>query len=340
MPAVVRRAGRLGGLPKRAIDELSGIIPSSMRYTQTLPDGREVFLALAHGSNVRQPMLRLLIVAADGSWRDGQPIVGVGMGLPDNRIALREALRGGGCSTNMTNSGSGHGLTEWNIEPNGVARVRWQFAGQTQPVTKPLTLDVPVRGNTAVATVPHFANCEQKSAVTLYNHDGQIIASHGHLPPARPAVNPPVARTQVATTVTARTVPARHYCQPRTALADWSPCNTATPAAEMRTAGIPQHELVQVSFTARLAAGKRQNNYEFHYTNPDNGGGFGLVSQAPVTAGQHITTQFFVSPRRSGHYTGSITYQAHHPGPPMQLGTSPQVGATLVGRFSFNVAQR
>ena len=51
LPAVVRRAGRLGGLPKRAIDELSGIIPSSMRYSQTLPDGREVFLALAHGSN-------------------------------------------------------------------------------------------------------------------------------------------------------------------------------------------------------------------------------------------------------------------------------------------------
>ncbi len=109
----------------------------------------------------------------------------------------------------------------------------------------------------------------------------------------------------------------------------------------MRTAGIPQHELVQVSFTARLAADKRQNNYEFDYTNPgNNGGGFGLVSQAPAAAGQHITTQFVVSPRRGGRYTGSITYQAHHPGPPIQLGMSPQVGATLVGRSSFNVAQR
>lgn len=182
LPAVVRRAARLGGVNKPAAQSaLSGIVPSSMRYAQTLPDGREVFLARVHIPKVRQPVLRLLIVAPDGSWRHGQPIVAPSFGLPDNRIARIEALHGGGCSTNNNPSGSGRGMTDWNIEPNGVARVRWQFASQHQgqPNSKPLTLEVPVRGNTAVATVPGFTGCEQPSAITLYNRDGQIIGSGG-----------------------------------------------------------------------------------------------------------------------------------------------------------------
>ena len=179
LPAVVRRAARLGGVNRPATQSaLSGIVPSSMRYAQTLPDGRDVFLARVHIPKVRQPGLRLLIVAPDGSWRHGQPIVAPSFGLPDNRIARIEALRGGGCSTNKNPSGSGRGLTDWSIEPNGVARVRWQFASQDhgQP-DKPLTLEVPVRGNTAVATVPGFTGCEQPRAITLYNRDGQIIGS-------------------------------------------------------------------------------------------------------------------------------------------------------------------
>ena len=181
LPAIVRRAARLGGVNKPATQSaLSYIVPSSMRYAQTLPDGRDVFLARVHIPKVRQPALRLLIVAPDGSWRHGQPIVAPSFGLPDNRIARIEALHGGGCSTNNNPSGSGPGLTDWSIEPNGVARVRWQFASQHQgQPDKPLTLEVPVRGNTAVATVPGLTGCEQPSAITLYNRDGQIIGSRG-----------------------------------------------------------------------------------------------------------------------------------------------------------------
>jgi hypothetical protein len=182
LPAVVRRAARLGGVNKPATQSaLSGIVPSSMRYTQTLPDGREVFLARVHIPKVHQPVLRLLIVAPDGSWRHGQPIVDTSFGLPDNRIARIEALHGGGCSTNNP-SGSGRGLTDWSIEPNGVARVRWVFLGKTaqgQSHSKPLTLQVPVRGNVAVATVPGFKWCKLPSAITLYNQDGQIVGSGG-----------------------------------------------------------------------------------------------------------------------------------------------------------------
>jgi hypothetical protein len=182
LPAVVRRAARLGGVNKPATQSaLSGIVPSSMRYAQTLPDGQEVFLARVDIPKVGQPVLRLLIVAPDGSWRHGQPIAATSFGLPDNGIARIEALHGGGCSSNHNPSGSGRGVTAWSIEPNGVARVRWQFASQHQgqPNSKPLILVVPVRGNTAVATVPGFTSCEQPSAVTLYNRDGQIIGSAG-----------------------------------------------------------------------------------------------------------------------------------------------------------------
>ena len=95
----------------------------------------------------------------------------------------------------------------------------------------------------------------------------------------------------------------------------------------MRTAGIPQHELVQVSFTAGLADASARTTTSS--TTPTRTTAAGLASSPdPSYCGQHITTQFFVSPRRSGHYTGSITYQAHHPGPPIRLGASPQVGAT------------
>ena len=121
-----------------------------------------------------------MIVAPDGSLRHGQPIVAPSSGLPDNRIARTEALHGGGCSTNKNPTGSGRGLTDWSIEPNGVARVRWQFASQDQgQPDKPLTLEVPVWGNTAVATVPGLTGCEQPRAITLYNRDGKIIGSRG-----------------------------------------------------------------------------------------------------------------------------------------------------------------
>ena len=343
LPAVIRRAGRLAGLSNRLVEVyLSGIVASSMRYTQTLPDGREVFVALVHRTHVRQAALSFFIVAPDGSWHHGQPIVNPSSGLPDNRIARIEALHGGGCSANRTRSGSGHGLTVWSVEPNRVARVRWQFAVQDQPQSggQPLTLDVPVRGNTAVATVPGFSSCEQPSGVTLYNREGQIIGSRSGVSTPSKTVTSTVPRSRVATTITARPVPARFYCQPRNAAWDWLPCNDGTPAGDVRTAGMPHQELVRVSFTARLAAHNRQSYYAMTYTNPghNKGGGGGAASEGVVAAGHRITTTVFVT--RSGRYTGSITYQPQPVAPRQRFMPSSDTGATLVGTFSFSVTKR
>lgn len=199
--AVVRRAARLGRVSKPATQSaLTGIVRSSMRYAQTLPDGREVFLARVRIPKVSQPSLRFLIVAPDGSWRHGQPIIAPSFGLPDNRIARIEALQGGGCITNNGPNGSGRGLTESSIEPNGVSRVHWQFASQGQGQnnnSKPLILDIPVRGNTAVATAPGLTGCEQPSAITLYNRDGQVIGSRGVRATSSTSQSPSTAQSRV-----------------------------------------------------------------------------------------------------------------------------------------------
>jgi hypothetical protein len=178
-PALVRRAARLGGLNIRTVESfLRGATPTSMRYAQTLPDGREVFLVQVHEPHVDQLSLGLWIIAPDGSRRDGQPIVHATFGLPDNRIARIQARFGPSCSVNMNRTGVPNGLTVWGIVPDGVARVRWQLPredSQGHPLSV-VTLDVAVHGNTAVATIPGPAFCEQASAVTLYAADGRIIA--------------------------------------------------------------------------------------------------------------------------------------------------------------------
>ena len=179
MPAVVRRAVRLGALNSRTVMSfLRDAIAISMRYAQTLPDGREVFLTRVHDPQVHQPLLGLWIIAPDGSWQQGQPVLNATVGLPDNRIARIQAAYGPSCSVNIDRSGVPTGVTDWSIVPDGVVRVRWRFSREDLQghTYQPLTLDVPVRGNTAVATIPGRATCDNASVTTLYASGGRVIA--------------------------------------------------------------------------------------------------------------------------------------------------------------------
>lgn len=190
---VERRALRLEGTPRHLIrqslqSDLSGIDRSSIRYAQTLPDGREVFVAHGHVTKalahddpklLHRPTLATWIIAPNGSWRHGDPIDGSWGAAPRNlaRWAQLEALHGGGCAVDQKRGTlTGHSLTVYSVEPNNVARVRWQFAHGSG---KTVTVEVPVHGNTAVATVPGLSGCTNISAVTLYDSDGQIIAHRG-----------------------------------------------------------------------------------------------------------------------------------------------------------------
>jgi hypothetical protein len=179
-----------------------------MRYAQTLSDGREVFLTRIDDPHVHQPSLSLWIIAPDGSWQHGQPVLHATFGLPDNRIARIQTLAGVNCSVNTDPSGVPTGVTDWRVVPDGVARIRWQFPpgdARGDLSSTPLTVDVAVRGNTAVATIPGRTSCDQPQAVTLYASDGRIVArktipptSTGGFLPSGPAVRRPGSRASGA----------------------------------------------------------------------------------------------------------------------------------------------
>ena len=180
--AVVSRAARLGRLSHNlASSALYGIVASQTRYIETLPDGREVFLTMLTRSAAGfrklpadgERPVRLIIVSPEGKWNDGQPIITVGLGDVNNRIAGIEARMKPGC---------GAGLL-WRQMPNDVARVRWQLPRQDRygyVYSAPLALSIPARGNLAIAVVHGRASCDQPSVTTLYARDGRVIGRVGN----------------------------------------------------------------------------------------------------------------------------------------------------------------
>lgn len=195
MPALVRQADRLGHLSASHTNSvLRNVIPARTRYIETLPDHREVFLAvlgnrylLPHGPQrlrgVLQPQwlraqrgylnLRLIIVQPSGKWSEGPPVIAPGLGSVNNRIAYMEAVSlGAGCAI----------TTYWNIAPNNITRVRWALPRQDRygyVYKSPMTIDIPVRNNVFVTTIPGRAPCQRPLAVTLYNASGKVVAKAG-----------------------------------------------------------------------------------------------------------------------------------------------------------------
>ena len=190
LPTVLQRAVKLGGLGPGFKSILQGAIPSLTRYSQTLPDGREVFLAVYRPSSFLPPaapkpdvtqlvnrrdqsvLLRIIIVQPDGKWTDGQPVMDPGGGYTA-KYAYLEARVGG--------QGYG-GTTYLNLVPNQVGQIRWQLPRQDHygyVYKAPLTVNIPARGNTAIATIPTRAPCDRPSVVTLYGHRGQILSRTG-----------------------------------------------------------------------------------------------------------------------------------------------------------------
>lgn len=185
LPTVARRAIRLGGLGPGFKSRLNDVIPSLTRYTQTLPDGREVFLAVYNPADLLPPnalrhrpaktilIIGPVIVQPDGKWTDGQPLSAPSGGetARDAYITARTGRQGCGLDTYSV------------IVPNQVARIRWQF-GRQDPLgyvfKAPLTVNMAVHGNVAVATIPQRTSCDRPATVTLYGHNGQILSHTGN----------------------------------------------------------------------------------------------------------------------------------------------------------------
>ncbi len=184
LPALIHRALRIDGRsPGTRLAALYGAIPSLERYTQTLPDGREVFLVVYRNLGgpdgaPRRPLpgiatIGLTIVQPDGkSTNDPQVTAGGGGATPGSLYFL--ARHGpNGCA----------GAALHNIVPDRVARIRWQFPRQDQygyVYKTPLTVNVQVRQNVAIATVKGRAACDKPTVVTLYDARGQIISKIGN----------------------------------------------------------------------------------------------------------------------------------------------------------------
>jgi hypothetical protein len=158
-------------------------IPSLTRYTQTLPDGQEVFLIVFPGipgpGRTIRPASRnlanigLVLVPPHTDLTDGEGLSEGGGGATAGSLYFFARRGPNGCD----------GHTLHNIVLDGIARIRWQFPRQDQygyVYKAPLTVNVPVRQNVAIATINGRASCDKPSVVTLYNARGRIISKLGN----------------------------------------------------------------------------------------------------------------------------------------------------------------
>lgn len=157
---------------------------------------------------------------------------------------------------------------------------------------------------------------------------------------------PHITASEVATPVIARVLRAKQYCyQPATELT--IPCDHGVPRGYKRgVSGVnPPELLIQVTFTARLAATNGHSVYEWSLSEtPDDpncsgaGGGLSATTMTPIRAGQRVVLQSFGS-ACAARYTGLVTYQPNGwPGhDTLSAGAPIRDGSVLVGRFSFVV---
>jgi hypothetical protein len=166
---------------------------------------------------------------------------------------------------------------------------------------------------------------------------------YAHYPPFHP---PHITEAQVAAPMTIHKFTAKHYCYKPLAFGSFQiPCDHGIPHGyKPDTPGAsPSIALVDISFTARLAADNHRSVYEFSYgraTGPANctlnTGGTSATTMLPIQAGQRVTIQDDqeVCP---GTYTGVVTYQPNGgPGRDTLNWSWPvRDHSILVGRFSY-----
>ena len=166
---------------------------------------------------------------------------------------------------------------------------------------------------------------------------------YAHYPPFHP---PHITEAQVAAPMTVRMSTAKHYCYKPLAFASFMiACDHGIPHGYKPANRLesPAIALVDISFTARLAADNHHSVYEFSYGRASgpanctvNTGGTDATTMLPIRAGQRVTIQDEqeVCP---GTYTGLVTYQPNGgPGRDTLHSSSPiRDHSILVGRFSY-----
>jgi hypothetical protein len=318
--------------------DLSHVIPSLTRYTQTLPDGREVFLVVygsipGPGDRLRRPPPGLAIIGLEivqpsgGRTGQGGPVGGGGGGATPGSLYFEARHGPNGCD----------GDTLHNIVPDGIARIRWEFPGEDRSgsnSTTPLIVNVPVRQNVAIATIPGLVSCAQPTSVTLYSPSGAVISQIGgtHVP----APNPSVSAAQVAAPISVHALPGDgpfcgndqggffYVCRP----------------GEIPLEGTSPLIMLQVSFTARVAVRNPRSGYFVSVKNPGSCGGSGGGLGHDVAAFTRVAVQEELQTRCKGTFHGVVEYVANiGPGGvgPFLARRGGAEGAWTVGTFTYKL---
>jgi hypothetical protein len=170
-------------------------------------------------------------------------------------------------------------------------------------------------------------------------------AGYAHYPPYHP---PHITEAQTTAPRIVRILIAKRYCYKLQRYPMGSaqiPCERGIPHGyKPDTPGqSPSMALVDITFTARLAADNHHSVYEFSYGRAAgpanctlNTGGTAATTMLPIRAGQRLTIQDTqeVCP---GTYTGLVTYQPNGgPGRDTLVPFSPiRDHSILVGRFKY-----
>ena len=327
---IARAAGRRSLVAR----DLERVIPSLTRYTQTLPDGREVFLVVYRGIGGPSGRIRptpadlaiigLVIVQPNGKPTGGGPVDEGGGGATPGSLYFLARHGPDGCDGN----------TLHNIVPDGIARIRWQFPSEDQSGNvhnTPLTVNVPVRQNVAIATINGLVSCAKPTAVTLYNASGQIISQIGSTHAAR---NPNVSQADVAAPITVDALPGDgpfcgndegglfYVCKP----------------GEIPLAGTSPLIVLRISLTARVAVRNNSSGYFVRIQNPGNCGGSGGSLHRDVAAGARVTLQQELQTRCKGTFHGTVEYVPNiAPGGVGALLAGRTGGAVTVGTFTYKL---
>lgn len=328
-PLIARTVGR-GSLASN----LSGVITSLMRYTQTLPDGREVFLVVYRGIGgpgrlIRPPpglaIIGLDILQPDGKRTPGSTDVGGGGGATLGSLYFEARHGPNGCDGN----------TLHNIVPDGIARIRWEFPSADFYGNRdaPVIVNVPVIQNVAIATIPGLISCAKPTSVTLFGASGQIISQIGgtHVPPR----NPSVSQADVAAPIAVHALPGDGPFCGNDQGGLWYVCKPG----EIPLAGTSPTIVLRVSFTARVAVRNASSGYFVSVKNPGNCGGSGGGLGHNVAVGTRVTLQQTLQTRCKGTFHGTVEYVPNIGA----AGAGPLIGRTrkgvavTVGTFTYQL---
>jgi hypothetical protein len=151
---------------------------------------------------------------------------------------------------------------------------------------------------------------------------------------------------QVAAPMTVQILKAEHYCYKPLAVGSFlAPCDHGRPQGYKPASPQPRLALVNITFTARVAADNRHSVYEYSYGRASgpanctlNTGGTSATTMRPIRAGQRVTLQddAEVCP---GTYAGIVTYQPNGAPGHDTLDFSRPIHdhSTLVGRFTYRL---